>query len=126
MLGRHGGRRVFVRSERTPAFFTELDNIFGEMRKSSARLHYRLEKNLAGLEILFADDNLQARALWKNGDDLRVLLEDAERGKQIDKELSRQEQAEAEKIESEENYDYEKAAQSKQNRRARRQFENFA
>jgi hypothetical protein len=79
MLGRQGGRRVFYKGDDLPDFFKEIDAMFKEMRKQPAKLHYRLEKNLAGLEILFADERLQARAVWKNADDFRVLLDDPER-----------------------------------------------
>jgi hypothetical protein len=41
------------------------------MRQPPAKLHYWLEKNIAGLEILFEDENLQAEAVWKIGDDFR-------------------------------------------------------
>ncbi|MDQ6787664.1 MAG: hypothetical protein M3033_12725 [Acidobacteriota bacterium] len=122
MLGRQGGRRVFFKGERTPEFFTELGAMFAEMRKPPAKLHYRLEKNIVGLEILFADDNLQAKTIWKNGDDFRVLIDDAVRRKQIDKELEKQDAADEEA----ENYDAEKGEQIKQKRRAQREFENLA
>ena len=121
MLGRQGGRRIFVRSDSPPDFFAELDRMFAEMRKPPAELHYRLEKNIAGLEILFADKNLQARTLWKNGSDFRVLIDDTEQRKQIDKELKMQDEADAEA----ENVDYEKADEISRKRRARREFENL-
>jgi len=122
MLGRQGGRRVFYQGYRTPKFFTELGALFTEMRKPPAALHYRLEKALPGLEILFADDNLQAKTIWKNGADFRVLVDDAERRKQIDKELNKLDASEAQA----ENYDEEKAEPVKQKRREQREFENFA
>ncbi|MBA3633665.1 MAG: hypothetical protein H0W58_12800, partial [Acidobacteria bacterium] len=122
MLGRQGGRRIFMRSERLPNFFAELDRIFAEMRKPPAKLHYWLEKDIAGLEILFADKNLQAQTLWKDGDDFRVLLDDTERRKQIDKELQRQDASDAESDDE----DYEKLEETRQKRRAQREFENFA
>jgi hypothetical protein len=54
MLGRQGGRRVFsLGGEPQPKFFAGLERIFTEMRQPPAKLHYWLEKNVAGLEILF-------------------------------------------------------------------------
>jgi hypothetical protein len=87
MLGRQGGRRVFFKGERVPAFFAGLEERFEKLREAPAKLHYVLEKDIPGLEILFADDLLQARDVWKNGDDLRVLIEDPARRERIEKEL---------------------------------------
>ncbi|HXG85343.1 MAG TPA: HEAT repeat domain-containing protein [Pyrinomonadaceae bacterium] len=125
MLGRQGGRRVFFKGDETPNFFKELEAMFDEMRKPPAKLHYWLEKNIHGLEILFADDNLQARAVWKNGDDFRVLLDDTERLKQIEKELRKQFRADEERA-GEENIDYAKFAEERRKRVEQREFENFA
>lgn len=122
MLGRGGGRRVFVRADEKPKFFVELEKMFEEMRQPPAKLHYWLEKSIAGLEILFEDPNLQARAVWKNGDDFRVLIDNEARRKQIDEELEKQEETEAES----ENYDYEKAEETNLVRREKRQYENFS
>lgn len=76
MLGRAGGRRVFVRAEPLPPFFTELEKIFEEFRRQPGTIHYYLEKELPGLEVLFADENLKAETVWKNGDDFRILIDD--------------------------------------------------
>ena len=87
MLGRGGGRRVYVRADPLPEFFAEIEKMFEEMRHPPAKLHYWLEKDIAGLEILFADDNLQAVTLWKNGADFRLLIENQQRLQQIENEL---------------------------------------
>ena len=88
MLGRQGGRRVFVRSSRKPEFFTGMNLIFKNMRRAPAKLHYELEKDLPGLEILFADENLSAETLWKDGGDFRLLIADKARRKKIDREIT--------------------------------------
>ena len=85
MLGRQGGRRVYVRADPLPPFFAELENIFAGMRKQPAQIRYHLEKNVAGLEVLYADENLQARTIWKNGEDFRVLIDDQTLRKQAEK-----------------------------------------
>ncbi len=85
MLGRPGGRRVYVRADPLPPFFAELETIFAEMRKQPAQIRYHLEKNVAGLEVLYADENLQARTVWKNGEDFRVLIDDQTLRKQAEK-----------------------------------------
>jgi len=76
MLGRAGGRRVFVKADPLPPFFAELENIFGEFRRQPAEIHYYLEKDVPGLEVLYADDNYSAETLWKDGDDFRLLIDD--------------------------------------------------
>lgn len=123
MLGRAGGRRVFLSADERPPFFAGLDRIFEEMRKPPARLHYWLEKEVPGLEILFADDHLAARAVWKTGADaVRLLIEDARRRDQIDKELDRMDIAE----EANDDLDYEQKVEMSSVRRARRQFEHLS
>ena len=87
MLGKQGGRRVFVNSTHVPRFFAELDSIFKDMRVAPAKLRYTLEKDVPGLEILFADDDKSAKTVWKNGDDLRLLIVDNVKRKEIDREI---------------------------------------
>lgn len=123
MLGRAGGRRVFYRrGARVPEFFAELDKTFAEMREPPARLRYWLEKSVPGLRVLFADDNLQARAVWKNADDLRVLIDDRAARKRIDREISKLERLDEEK----DDYDYQKGEAMQQKRRNLREYENFS
>jgi hypothetical protein len=122
MLGRQGGRRVFMKSGTTPEFFDRLDKAFEEMRKPPAKLHYWLEKDLPGLEILFADDNLKAKAVWKSDADLRLLVEDQALRAQIDKELERQELTDS----SVDDYDYEKGNEINQKRRLARFFDHLS
>lgn len=104
MIGREGGRRVFINSRRLPGFFEELENIFTEFRKPPAKLRYWLEKDIAGLEILFADDNLKAVNVWKNGDDLRLNVYDPKRREEIVKEVQKQIQSEMQGVRSEDGY----------------------
>ena len=122
MLGRQGGRRIFMRGASPPDFFAELDLIFAKLRTPPAQLHYRLEKDVAGLEIMFADKNFQAQTLWKNGEDFRLLIDDTGRRKQIDKELQQQYEADAENEEA----DYEKIEETNIKRRAQREFDSLA
>lgn len=122
MLGRQGGRRVFVRAERMPPFFAELSAMFEEMRKPPAKLRYELEKDVAGLEILFADDVLQAQTVWKNGDDFRILIDDTARRKRIDKEIEKQEEADEEG----DDIDYVKLEEIRRKRRLAREYENYS
>lgn len=122
MLGRQGGRRVYGRGYSQSEFFDGLDKLFEEMQKAPAKLRYELEKSVAGLEILFADENLKAATVWKNGDDLRVLVADAKMREQIDEDLTRQ-QSEAE---SGDNPDYEQIMKASSERRAARAYDHFS
>ncbi len=87
MLGKHGGRRVFSNSTREPEFFSGLEAIFKDLRQSPAKLRYTLEKNIPGLEILFTNEDKTAKTVWKNGGDLRLLIADKSRRKEIDREI---------------------------------------
>lgn len=122
MVGKQGGRRIFLYSNPTPKFFEGLEEIFAEMKRPPATLRYWLEKDIAGLQILFADKDLEAVSVWKNGDDLRVLINNTQREEQIKKELN----ALAEADMDNENLDYEKADELDGKRRAERAFESYS
>ncbi len=122
MLGRAGGRRIFLYSEPKPDFFTSLEKIFEDMRKPPATLRYWLEKDIAGAQILFADKDLQAVTVWKNGDDLRLLVNNTIRQNEIEKELNKIYQAEQEN----EDTDYSEIIRAHQTRRNQRAFESFS
>ena len=79
MLGKYGGRRVYVRTKSLPPFFAELDAAFAEMRRAPATIKYWAGKDIPGLEVIFSDDNLQALTVWKNGEDFRILTFDEAR-----------------------------------------------
>jgi hypothetical protein len=122
MLGRQGGRRVFLESPTKPQFFKDLDKAFEEMRKAPAKLHYWLEKDLQGLEILFSDDDLKATAVWKNGADMRVLVENQRQREEIDKELDALYTEES----SKDDYDYQEGEKANRLRRLQRQYEHVS
>jgi HEAT repeat protein len=93
MLGRNGGRRVFVAADqsgrRHDDIFTGLDKYFAELKRTPASLKYDLSRELPGLEIGFADPDLHAETVWKNGDDLRVAVSSAAVRKQVDAEIAK-------------------------------------
>lgn len=122
MLGRQGGRRVFSLTAPLPKFFDGLGQMFENLRQPPAKLHYWLEKNISGLDILFEDENLQAEAVWKAGDDFRVLINNETRRKQIDEEIENQDEADENAVEP----DYEKIEQTRQTRREQREYENYS
>lgn len=122
MLGPQGGRRVFLESGTKPQFFKDLDKAFEEMRKAPAKLHYWLEKDFPGLEILFSDDDLKVAAVWKNGADMRVLVENQRQREEIDKELDALYTEES----SKDDYDYEQGEKANRLRRQERLYEHVS
>ena len=122
MLGKQGGRRVFVNASRQPEVFSGLDTMFKDMRRSPAKLRYNLEKDVPGLEILFADDDKRAQTVWKNGSDLRLLVADEVKRKQIDREIEDSGEAFEESEEESENSAENKLWELRQ----KREYENFA
>jgi len=103
MIGKAGGRRVFVKSEtKLPQFFANLQGFFDEMKKQPAKLKYYASEQAPGLEVLFDDENLAAMSVWKRGSDMRVLISDEPREKAIMREVDRQSEAETAKLEAEE------------------------
>jgi hypothetical protein len=88
MLGRGGGRRVFMNGE--PAeFFNGLDKYFAELRLAPATVKYALSREIAGLEILLANDDLHSETVWKDGDDMRVAISDKTVRKRVKEEIER-------------------------------------
>lgn len=71
MLGRNGGRRVYMNGDASD-FFTGLDKYFAGLRKAPATLKYALGSDIPGLEIIVASDELHAETVWKDGGDLRI------------------------------------------------------
>lgn len=73
MLKRQRGRRVFSH-QGSGAWVTLLAN-FDMLGGDGAKIHYRLEDEIKGLEVLYADDTLPVKDVWQRGDDLRVRVE---------------------------------------------------
>lgn len=122
MLGRQGGRRVYSRGYQESEFFEGLGKLFEEMQKPPAKLRYELEKSVAGLEILFADENLKAGTVWKSGDDLRVLVADAKLREQIDEDL----QSQYRQMRTGENPDYERLGKIFEELRLKRAYDHLS
>lgn len=122
MLGRQGGRRVYLRGYDTSEFFKGLDKMFEEMQKAPAKLRYELEKSVTGLEILFADDNLKAETVWKNGSDLRLLIADTKVRERVNEEINKQESD----AQSADNPDYEQIAKTILEQRTNRAYEYYS
>ena len=87
MLGRNGGRRLFVMASPMPPFFAELDRVFQQMKQAPSVVKYWASKEIPGLEVLFADEQRDALAVWKSGGDFRLLTSDKARKAEIEKEV---------------------------------------
>jgi hypothetical protein len=87
LLSRAGGRRVYVRSENKPDFFSGLESILDDMARRPGKLKYWLAADVPGLEIIFANDRYRAESVWKSGNDLRLLIADKVKEKEINKEI---------------------------------------
>jgi hypothetical protein len=79
MVGRNGGRRVYLAGEAemfagsgTVDFFIGLDKYFERLKGSPAKLKYALSREIPGLEIVVAQEDLSAATVWKERDDLRI------------------------------------------------------
>jgi hypothetical protein len=73
---RESGRRVF--SQQGFAAWLGVLLAFDRLGLEGSKLHYLLEDEIKGLEILVADETLSVSEVWQKGDDLRVLVESAE------------------------------------------------
>jgi hypothetical protein len=109
MFGKNGGRRVFFHNElaeRSPV--KKILERFLSFNEGNLKLHYRLAESIKGLEVLLADDNYKAQAVWKNGNDLRVLVEDKNKEAEIQKNLAAEFEVENKVPVDEDEEDYER------------------
>lgn len=89
MLGRAGGRRVFFQTDSDPDFLVGLESIFAEMAQAPMRLKYAAGEHIAGLELVFADDQKWAETVWADGGEVRALVTDRVARQNIEAEISR-------------------------------------
>lgn len=122
MLGRSGGRRIFFYTSPESQLSKGLDDIFMEFKRPPAKLKYWLEKDIGGLEILFAEPESEAKAVWKNGEDLRLLVNNTMMEAQIEKELSKLADADMEN----DDLTYEQADALDTKRRQERAFASYS
>ncbi|HEY0461310.1 MAG TPA: HEAT repeat domain-containing protein [Pyrinomonadaceae bacterium] len=127
MFGKNGGRRVFFSDIfSTPERANKIFERFASFGKGNLKLQYRLGERIKGLEVLLAEDDFEARAVWKNGIDLRVLVEDKAREAEIHESLEAEFEAENKVEIEEDNYqEIEKRRATQQNRRAENKYAHF-
>lgn len=78
-INRDGGRRVYMFAPRyhPPAPMNSLAQLFQALTEAgNFQTRYYLQDENKDFQILFADDVWDAQAVWKNGDDWRILVND--------------------------------------------------
>jgi hypothetical protein len=88
MLGKNGGRRVYVNGD-SAGVFDGLAKIFDGMKKAPATLRYSLSRDLKGLEILIASDDLHAETVWKDATGLKIAASQTAVRKKIEDEAAK-------------------------------------
>jgi hypothetical protein len=73
---RAGGRRVL--SRQGIGAWMGLLFAFDQLGLEGSKVHYLLEDDIKGFELLVADETLSVKDVWQKGEDLRVLIESAE------------------------------------------------
>lgn len=80
------GRRVFSIQEL--GGWLEIREAFESLgRGSDAKLHYNPGTEIKGLEVLYADKGIDAIDVWKQGDEIRILLEHGRVGEVAEEDL---------------------------------------
>ncbi|MBC7932286.1 MAG: hypothetical protein H7Z38_17155, partial [Rubrivivax sp.] len=82
-LSRRGGHRVLSQQGAQGPWTALSENFDALGRGEGVRIRYHLEDEIKGLEILLADDALQAKGVWQQGADLRVLIERAQTPEEV-------------------------------------------
>jgi hypothetical protein len=68
------GRRVFSH-QGIGRWITLLENFHLLGRGEAAQIHYNLEKEIKGLEVLYSDERLVVKDVWQGGAEVRVFVE---------------------------------------------------
>jgi HEAT repeat protein len=94
MLGRNGGRRVFLAgvaesysSARPGDFFTGLDKYFENLKREPAKLKYAMSREIPDLEIVLAREDLKVATVWGEGGELRFAAAETATREKVKKEI---------------------------------------
>ncbi|MGB7202766.1 MAG: hypothetical protein WBD16_10910, partial [Pyrinomonadaceae bacterium] len=129
MLGRNGGRRVFLAgvmesysSKRASDFFTGLDKYFSGLKREPAKLKYTMSREIANLEIVLAREDLRVSTVWGEGGEIRVAAAETAIREKVKKEIAVIDEDEdgASYIERQ------KIEKKKETERDKRRFEGYA
>ncbi len=127
MFGKNGGRRVFFLNNLVEgSALKKLVERFASFGEGNLKLHYRLADKIQGLEVLLADEKFPARAVWRNGGDLRVAVEDKDKEAEIAGSLEQQFEIEDKAEVEEDNYEqYEQIRESQEKRRRDSKYAHY-
>lgn len=119
ILNRNGGRRLymFTASYKLEPYY----ELFIKLQNDDAKLYYHLSDKIKGLEVLLADEKYSPQAIWKNGDDFRVLIVDNIRKKHIEEDIETLDSADYKN----EELDYIEKENRRFERKVQRQYEPF-
>lgn len=120
MLGKNGGRRVFVSGEGYD-FFVGLDKYFARLKEPQAVVKYAMSREIPGLELVLADDGKHVDTVWKEGSDLLVVVSDTEIRKKVDEEIEKAVSGEEVSLTEKETNEYELREKLK----AKREWEGY-
>jgi len=74
-LTKSQGRRIFSHQGIAGGWITVLANFDLLGRGEGAKIHYNLQREIKGLEVLYADEPLVVKDVWQQGDETRIFVE---------------------------------------------------
>lgn len=129
MIGRNGGRRVFVAGSvetyatlRSTDFFTGLDKYFAALKREPAKLKYAMSRELPNLEIALARDDLRVATVWGEGGEIRVAAAETAIREKVKKEIENIDENE----EAKSYIERQKLEEKKNTESEKRRFEGYA
>lgn len=117
MLGKAGGRRLYVNGETHPVF-AGLEKYFAGLKQAPSSLKYSLSGEIAGLEIVIASDDLHAETVWKEGNELKIAASRTAVRKKIEDDI--------EKLDDEDDSNYEEVEKQKQSIRDKHEYDGYS
>ena len=88
MVGKNGGRRVFVNGEGYE-FFDGLNKYFERLKETPATIKYAMSRDFPGLELVLADDTKHVETVWAGNGEILVAVSDKAVRKKIEEELDK-------------------------------------
>lgn len=129
MLGRNGGRRIFLAgvmesyaSKRASDFFTGLDKYFSDLKREPAKLKYMMSREVPDLEIVLAREDLRVSTVWGEGSEIRIAAAETAIREKVRTEIDA-----IDEDQDFENYvERQKIEKKKESEREKRRFEGYA
>ncbi len=120
MLAHDGGRRVFAYDGWGSHLWMSM--MFLKLQTEDAKLHFWLEKYVPGLEVLVAEKRFVPQIIWKSGDNLRMLIADQTKEKEIREETNKQDEIDR----KDEDLTYDERSSRSWKRSADRKYEHYS